>query len=66
MSEENEAIIEKEAVKFISENIIPEPQFIASVSSELGIKDFQTQTVLELIGEGSTTPFIARYRKEAT
>jgi uncharacterized protein len=32
----------------------------------LGLKDFQTKTVLDLVAEGSTTPFIARYRKEAT
>jgi len=59
-------IIEEETTKFVSTNLIAEPNFINWVSRELGLKDFQTKTVLDLIAEGSTTPFIARYRKEAT
>ena len=58
--------IEEESTKFVSTNLIAEPNFIETVSRELGLKDFQTKTVLDLIAEGSTTPFIARYRKEAT
>lgn len=57
---------EKKEAKFMSESLIAEPNFISLVSSELNLKDFQTKTVLDLIAEGSTTPFIARYRKEAT
>ncbi len=59
-------IIEEESTKFVSQNLIAEPNFINWVSRELWLKDFQTKTVLDLIAEGSTTPFIARYRKEAT
>ena len=36
------------------------------ISGELEIKNWQTEAVIRLIDEGSTIPFIARYRKEAT
>ena len=36
------------------------------IASELGISDSQVDAVIRLIDEGSTIPFIARYRKEAT
>lgn len=36
------------------------------VAEELKISLNQTKSVLELLGEGCTVPFIARYRKEAT
>ncbi|MDQ7022771.1 MAG: Tex-like N-terminal domain-containing protein [Candidatus Gracilibacteria bacterium] len=62
---ENE-ILEEETSKFESQNKIAEPNFIGTVARELNLKDFQAKTVLDLIAEGSTTPFIARYRKEAT
>ena len=39
---------------------------IKSIASDLGISDKQVVTVLELLSEGNTIPFIARYRKEAT
>ena len=39
---------------------------IEILSSELKIADFQVKAVAELLGEGATVPFIARYRKEAT
>lgn len=41
-------------------------QIIALVSSELNISNKQIQAVLNLLEEGNTVPFIARYRKEAT
>lgn len=37
---------------------------IRKISDELHIRDWQTQAVVELIDEGNTIPFIARYRKE--
>ena len=37
-----------------------------SLSEELNIKTSQAQSVIRLIDEGNTIPFIARYRKEAT
>ena len=39
---------------------------IEELSSELNIKINQIKSVLTLLEEGSTIPFIARYRKEAT
>ena len=39
---------------------------IKNTSIELNIKQNQVKTVLELLSNGNTIPFIARYRKEAT
>ncbi|MBW4684419.1 MAG: RNA-binding transcriptional accessory protein [Komarekiella atlantica HA4396-MV6] len=39
------------------------PQFLAT---ELNLKPHQVQNALELLAEGATIPFIARYRKERT
>ena len=39
---------------------------IDDISTELNIKVEQAQAVLNLLNEGNTIPFIARYRKEAT
>lgn len=39
------------------------PQLLAT---ELDLKPFQVQNALELLAEGATVPFIARYRKERT
>lgn len=39
---------------------------IKTLSSELGIRIEQVQAAVELIDEGNTIPFIARYRKEVT
>jgi len=39
---------------------------ISRVSSATGTKPYQAEAVLRLLEEGSTVPFIARYRKEAT
>ena len=39
---------------------------IESLSLELGITKKQVKNAVELIDEGNTIPFIARYRKEAT
>ncbi len=36
------------------------------IAEELGVKKTQTQAAIDLIDEGNTIPFIARYRKEAT
>jgi uncharacterized protein len=37
-----------------------------TLSDELNIKNWQSNTVIKLIDEGNSIPFIARYRKEAT
>ncbi len=39
---------------------------IKEIAGNLNISEKQVITVLELLGEGNTVPFIARYRKEAT
>ena len=36
------------------------------IAAELGVQVAQVKSAVDLIGEGSTVPFIARYRKEAT
>lgn len=36
------------------------------LTAELNLKPFQVQNTLELLDEGATIPFIARYRKERT
>ncbi|MEI8278671.1 MAG: Tex family protein [Bacteroidota bacterium] len=37
-----------------------------SVAAKLNIREQQVATVLQLLGEGATIPFIARYRKDST
>ncbi len=44
----------------MNDNIIEE------ISKELGVKKLQVSKTLELLQEGNTIPFIARYRKEVT
>ncbi len=41
-------------------------KIINEISNDLNIKFKQVETVLNLLEEGNTIPFIARYRKEAT
>ena len=36
-----------------------------TIADELGIKVSQVEAVIDLVDEGKTIPFIARYRKEA-
>lgn len=42
------------------------PIYTKVIATTLSLKEYQIETVLELIGEGATVPFIARYRKERT
>ena len=39
--------------------------FVTALSTQFQLKPWQVQKVMELIDEGNTIPFIARYRKEA-
>ena len=39
---------------------------VALLAQELSVRPAQVQAALELLGEGATVPFIARYRKERT
>ncbi|XZF12722.1 Tex family protein [Chitinophagaceae bacterium MMS25-I14] len=41
-------------------------EYAAGVSAKLSISEKQVATVLELLNEGATIPFIARYRKDRT
>ena len=41
-------------------------QIIKEIATDLKITETQVNTVLKLLSEGNTIPFIARYRKEAT
>lgn len=45
--------------------VMNQPHF-QKISQELGLKPGQVQATAELLKEGATVPFIARYRKEAT
>jgi protein Tex len=44
----------------------PNPDHILRLASELKIKVVQVAATAQLLAEGATVPFIARYRKEAT
>ena len=39
---------------------------IAEIAIELNVKEKQVESVLKLLEDGNTVPFIARYRKEVT
>ena len=39
---------------------------VTTIARELGVREDQIRAVLDLLAEGNTVPFIARYRKEAT
>ncbi|HQL39928.1 MAG TPA: Tex-like N-terminal domain-containing protein, partial [Anaerolineaceae bacterium] len=41
-------------------------QYAQSIASMLGVQTGQISAVIDLLDEGSTIPFIARYRKEKT
>jgi protein Tex len=41
-------------------------KFISQIAQELGLSVHSVQAVVQLLTEGNTLPFIARYRKEAT
>lgn len=41
-------------------------EIIIEISNDLQIKESQVKATLDLLSEGNTIPFIARYRKEAT
>jgi len=50
-----------------SELLLPaEPNYISLISQSLTLRPSQVDAVLTLTNEGSTVPFIARYRQERT
>ncbi len=44
----------------------PNPDHVLRLAQELNVKVFQVAATAQLLAEGGTVPFIARYRKEAT
>lgn len=44
----------------------PSPLIAQKIATELGVKAQQVSAAIALLDEGSTVPFISRYRKEAT
>jgi uncharacterized protein len=52
--------------EFIDKLAVPELKIKNRIADELSINLGQVSAVMTLLGEGSTVPFIARYRKEAT
>jgi uncharacterized protein len=44
----------------------PDDAIHSQIAEELGVKAWQVKAAVELLDGGSTVPFIARYRKEAT
>lgn len=43
-----------------------ELKFYTQIAKELNLKPFQVEKTIQLVDDGNTVPFIARYRKEAT
>ena len=41
-------------------------KIVQAIATELGVQAKQVAAAVALLDEGSTVPFIARYRKEAT
>ena len=41
-------------------------EVVSKVSKKINLKEYQIKTVINLLSDGATIPFIARYRKEAT
>lgn len=52
--------------EFVSGLVVNEVQVMKTISEDLGIRTSQVSTVVGLLAEGSTVPFISRYRKEMT
>jgi uncharacterized protein len=50
----------------MSQTAALEDRFVEIVAAEIGARPQQVRAASELFAEGSTVPFVARYRKEAT
>jgi protein Tex len=51
---------------FVTDNAEKQKQLLGKISAELSISQKQVNNVIELLNDGNTVPFIARYRKEQT
>ncbi|WP_396954275.1 Tex family protein [Neobacillus niacini] len=50
----------------VNDTVVKDEQLLGKVASELAIPQKQVKSVISLLDEGNTVPFIARYRKEMT
>ena len=41
-------------------------QYISKIAKEINVEKWQVQNTVDLLNDGATIPFVARYRKEAT
>jgi uncharacterized protein len=64
--EENEGAGAFPAAKSSSYSAASDPETAKQEAAKIGIPEWQIKGALALLDEGSTVPFIARYRKEAT
>ncbi|MBT2729709.1 RNA-binding transcriptional accessory protein [Bacillus sp. ISL-75] len=51
---------------FVNDTIVKDDQLLKKIAAELTISHKQVKSVISLLDEGNTVPFIARYRKEMT
>ncbi|MFS0779982.1 Tex family protein [Neobacillus sp. 3P2-tot-E-2] len=50
----------------MNDTVVKDEQLLGKVAAELAIPQKQVKSVISLLNEGNTVPFIARYRKEMT
>ncbi|WP_374935112.1 Tex family protein [Neobacillus driksii] len=50
----------------VNDTVVKDEQLLGKVAAELAISQKQVKSVISLLNEGNTVPFIARYRKEMT
>jgi protein Tex len=53
-------------VCIVNDTVVKDEQLLVKVAAELTISHKQVKSVISLLNEGNTVPFIARYRKEMT
>lgn len=53
-------------VYIVNDTVVKDEQLLGKVAAELTISQKQVKSVISLLNEGNTVPFIARYRKEMT
>ena len=57
---------EQNVLNVLSATNVLKMRIIPQIASDLGIRTEQVSATVQLLDEGATVPFIARYRKEAT
>jgi uncharacterized protein len=51
---------------FVNDTVLKDEQLLGKIASEQAVSFKQVKSVISLLNEGNTVPFIARYRKEMT